>query len=90
MRLRLRPQSGARLAAPTPTAPAPSYPAGLTAREVEVLRLVAQGLSDAEVAARLYVSVHTVKTHLRAVYGKLGVASRSAATRVALQQRLAE
>ena len=79
----------ARLAAPTPTAASPAYPAGLTPREVEVLRLVAQGLSDAEVAARLYISVHTVKTHLRATYGKLAVASRSAATRVALEYGLA-
>ena len=72
-------------APPTPA----SYPAGLTAREVEVLRLVAQGLPDAEVAERLYVSVHTVKTHLRSIYGKLGVTSRTAAARFATEHGLA-
>ena len=59
------------------------YPAGLTAREVDVLRLVALGLSDAEVAERLVVSVRTVNAHLRSVYRKLGVRSRAAAGRFA-------
>ena len=53
------------------------------------LRLVAEGLSDAEVAARLLVSLSTVKMHLRSIYGKLGVPSRNAATRFALEHRLA-
>ncbi len=80
--------------APTPpTAPQPAvagaeYPAGLTAREVEVLRLVAQGLTDAQVAERLIVSAHTVHAHLRSIYGKLEVSSRAAATRFAVDQRL--
>ena len=67
----------------------PTYPAGLTAREAEVLRLLAQGLPDAQIAERLYVSLHTVKSHLRAIYAKLGVPSRSAATRFALEHGLA-
>ncbi|HEX5506120.1 MAG TPA: helix-turn-helix transcriptional regulator, partial [Thermomicrobiales bacterium] len=82
----------ARLAAPAPapTPPAPpAYPAGLTAREVEVLRLVARGLTDAQVAERLFLSPHTIGAHLRAIYGKLGVTTRSAATRFALEHRLA-
>jgi DNA-binding NarL/FixJ family response regulator len=54
-------------------------PAGLTAREVDVLRLVALGLSDAEAAERLVVSVRTVNAHLRSIYRKLGVRSRAAA-----------
>jgi len=58
------------------------------AREAEVLRLVAEGLTDAQVAERLFVSPHTVGTHLRAVYGKLGVTSRAAATRTAIEHRL--
>jgi DNA-binding CsgD family transcriptional regulator len=66
-----------------------SYPAGLSAREVEVLRLVAEELSDAQIAERLYVSLHTVKSHLRSIYTKLGVSSRSAATRFALEHALA-
>ncbi len=65
------------------------YPAGLTAREVEVLRLVAEGLSDAEVAERLYLSRRTVNTHLTAIYRKLDVSSRSAATRFAVEHGLA-
>ena len=69
--------------------PAPAYPAGLTAREVEVLRLLAEGLPDAQIAERLFLSPYTVKAHLRSIYGKLGVASRSAATRLALEHRLA-
>ncbi len=64
------------------------YPAGLTAREVEVLRLVAEGLSDAQVAARLYVSLPTVRTHLRAIYAKLDVPSRTAAARFASEHGL--
>ena len=68
---------------------APANPAGLTAREIEVLRLVAEGLTDAEVAERLYLSPRTVSGHLRSVYNKLGVSSRSAATRFALEQGLA-
>lgn len=63
-------------------------PNALSAREVEVLRLVAAGLSDAEVAARLVISRRTVSTHLTAIYGKLGVNSRAAATRVALERKL--
>jgi DNA-binding CsgD family transcriptional regulator len=61
---------------------------GLTAREAEVLRLVAAGLSDAEVAERLVLSVRTVHAHLRSVYRKLGVSSRSAATRYAVERQL--
>jgi DNA-binding CsgD family transcriptional regulator len=52
---------------------------GLRPREADVPRLVAAGLSDARIAERLVVSPHTVGTHLRAVYGKLGVTSRAAA-----------
>ena len=65
------------------------YPAGLSAREVEVLRLVATGCSNAQVAERLYLSPRTVDQHLRSIYGKLGVSSRSAATRFAMEHQLA-
>ncbi|HEX5730918.1 response regulator transcription factor [Microbacterium sp.] len=54
-------------------------PAGLTAREVEVLRLLTEGLSNNDLAARLVVSPRTVHTHLRSIFGKLGVSSRTAA-----------
>ncbi|MGB8645342.1 MAG: LuxR C-terminal-related transcriptional regulator [Anaerolineae bacterium] len=69
---------------PTPI----TYPAGLTPREVEVLRLVASGLSDAQVAVQLVVSRRTVSTHLQSIYGKLGVNSRAAATRYAVEHGL--
>ena len=64
------------------------YPAGLTAREVEVLHLVAQGLSNEQVAEQLVISPRTVNTHLTSIYGKIGVGSRSAATRYALEHHL--
>jgi GAF domain-containing protein len=63
--------------------------AGLTDREVEVLRLVANGMSDAEIAAKLVVSQRTVHSHLRSIYRKLHVGSRSEATRWAVERRLA-
>jgi DNA-binding NarL/FixJ family response regulator len=66
-----------------------SYPAGLTAREVEVLRLVAQGLTDAQVADQLVISHRTVTTHLTSIYNKLTVNSRTAAMRFAFEHHLA-
>jgi predicted ATPase/DNA-binding CsgD family transcriptional regulator len=73
----------------SPPATPAAHPAGLTAREVEVLRLIAQGLTDAQVAERLVISPRTVHTHLSAIYGKIGVSSRSAATRYAIEHGLA-
>ena len=69
-------------------APRPPAPTDLTAREMEVLRLLARGLSNAPIAEELVVSQLTVKAHLRSIYSKLGVTSRSAATRYALEYRL--
>jgi predicted ATPase/class 3 adenylate cyclase/DNA-binding CsgD family transcriptional regulator len=71
-----------------PPVPRSTYPAGLSVREVEVLRLVAQGLSDKEVADKLIVSPRTVGNHLQSIYSKLGVSSRAAATRFALDHHL--
>ena len=68
---------------------AQDLPEGLTARELEVLRLVAMGGSDADVAEALVVSRRTVHAHLRSIYRKLDVRSRSAATRYALEHGLA-
>ena len=68
--------------------PAPKHPDDLTAREVEVLRLVGRGLSNAQIAEELVVSLLTVKAHLRSIYSKVGVTSRSAATRYALEHHL--
>lgn len=61
---------------------------GLSPRELEVLHLVAQGMTDAQVARKLVVSPRTVSTHLQSIYNKLGVNSRAAATRFALENRL--
>jgi DNA-binding NarL/FixJ family response regulator len=61
---------------------------GLTDREIGVLRVVAEGLTNAQVARRLHLSEHTVAAHLRSVFRKIGVASRSAATRYALERGL--
>jgi predicted ATPase/DNA-binding CsgD family transcriptional regulator len=68
---------------------APEHPAGLSSREVEVLGLVAEGLTNAQVAERLFVSPRTVHRHLNSVYRKLGVSSRTAATRFAIEHNLA-
>ena len=66
----------------------PTSPHGLTTREMEMLRLLARGLSNTQIAEELVVSQLTVKAHLRSIYSKLGVTSRSAATRYALEHHL--
>jgi DNA-binding CsgD family transcriptional regulator len=60
----------------------------LTPREVEVLRLLARGLTNAQMAEELMVSRHTVDVHIRSIYGKIDVHSRSAATRIAIAEGL--
>jgi DNA-binding NarL/FixJ family response regulator len=67
---------GAREGKPKPRA---SFPAGLSQREVEVLRLVARGLTDKEIAGKLGISFRTVHHHNQHAYGKIGVSTRSAA-----------
>ncbi|MEU3608510.1 helix-turn-helix transcriptional regulator, partial [Streptomyces sp. NPDC035033] len=63
-----------------PAAARPRLPGGLTAREAEVLRLVAGGATNKGVARALVISEHTVARHLNNVFAKLGVSSRAAAT----------
>lgn len=70
------------------TAPAEKPPFGLTRREVEVLRLVASGLTDAQVAEELIISPRTVSKHLQSIYSKLSLSTRSAATRFAIEHNL--
>jgi DNA-binding CsgD family transcriptional regulator len=63
-------------------------PGGLTPREVEVLRLVASGQSNREIAAALFISVKTAARHVANIYAKLGISSRSAATSFAHEHAL--
>jgi DNA-binding CsgD family transcriptional regulator/tetratricopeptide (TPR) repeat protein len=64
-------------------------PAGLTAREQEVLALLSEGLSDREISRRLFISERTVQHHVSAVLSKIGVSSRTAAAREAVRMGLA-
>jgi DNA-binding NarL/FixJ family response regulator len=64
-------------------------PAGLTAREAEVLTLLASGLSNTEIAQRLFVSNATVKTHINRIFAKTGARDRAQAVRYAYQAGLA-
>lgn len=84
---------GSRLARRSPPAPyeknrkALAY-LGISDREIEVLELVAKGHSNKEIAARLYVSINTVKTHLARLYAKLEVSRRTQAVDKARSLRL--
>jgi DNA-binding NarL/FixJ family response regulator len=62
----------------------------LTPRELDVLRGAAQGKSNAEIAAALYISMHTVKNHIKSVLSKLGAADRTHAVTVALRRGFIE
>lgn len=62
-----------------------ALPEALTAREIEVLRLVAEGLSNKEVASRLNLSEHTIKFHVASIMGKLGAASRTEAVMLGIR-----
>ena len=64
-------------------------PDGLTAREIEVLRLVASGRSNPEIAAAMFLSQKTVQRHMSNIFGKTGVTSRTAAAAYAFEHRLA-
>jgi DNA-binding NarL/FixJ family response regulator len=64
------------------------WPAGLTEREVEVLRLVASGTSNRGIAQALVISPRTAEHHVQHIYGKIGVSTRAAAAMFAMQHGL--
>jgi ATP/maltotriose-dependent transcriptional regulator MalT len=68
----------------------PALPAGLTEREVEVLRLIAAGLTNNDIASELYLSVKTVSRHLSNIFTKIGVTSRAGATAFAFERQLVD
>jgi DNA-binding CsgD family transcriptional regulator len=72
----------------SPTTSPASSPASLSAREVEVLRLVAQGMTNEQIAEHLMISLRIVNTRLTSIYGKIQVSSRSGATRYAMEHHL--
>ena len=71
-----------------PTAPARTDSSGLTEREIEVLRLVAQGRSNREIGARLHISQHTAANHIRSILMKTACANRTEAAAWALRNDL--
>jgi ATP/maltotriose-dependent transcriptional regulator MalT len=81
-------QIGVRLSERNDSSATRRLPAGLTEREAEVLRLVAGGLANKEIAAALHLSAKTVSRHLSNIFTKIGVSSRSAATAFAFEHRL--
>ena len=87
---RLEPDAVACVLAAAGHRPAPQAgrPAGLTDREVEVLRLIARGSSNRQVAERLFISRKTVGRHVENVYAKIGVSSRAAAAVFAMEHGL--
>jgi DNA-binding CsgD family transcriptional regulator len=76
-------------ASPAPPSTKPTYPDGLTAREVDVLRLLADGLTNKEIAQRLVLSVPTVARHIATIYNKIDARGRADATAYALRHGLA-
>jgi len=72
-----------------PASAVPAYPAGLSAREVEVLRHLAAGQTNSAIAAALSLSEHTVRAHLRHIFAKIDADNRAAAAAYALRHGLA-
>ena len=69
----------AATSAPVTSEPAAPPPDGLTAREVEILSLIAKGMTNPEIAAQLFLSNHTIKTHISRIFAKTGSRDRAAA-----------
>ena len=89
--LRVRSRAPVTVGVPLRAHPAPptAQPSGtLTPRERDILRLLGEGLANRDIAARLSLSDHTVKFHLRAVFAKLGARSRTEAVSIAVRKGL--
>ncbi|MFE0022522.1 response regulator [Amycolatopsis sp. NPDC059021] len=84
----LFPDAIRRLLTARPPAPATRATSSLTRREAEVLRLIAAGLSNLDIAAKLVISLETVKTHVGNIFTKLGAANRAQAVVVAYESGL--
>jgi DNA-binding CsgD family transcriptional regulator len=70
------------------TAVTPEPPPALSARETEILRLIADGLTGEEIAGKLTISVHTVKSHMARIMDRLGAESRAQAVAIAYERRI--
>jgi DNA-binding NarL/FixJ family response regulator len=68
-----------------PSTPRPHHPGGLSAREIDVLRLAARGLTTKGIADRLFISPKTADHHIQHIYDKIGVSTRAAAALWAMQ-----
>jgi DNA-binding NarL/FixJ family response regulator len=80
--------SGPAVPAPGPATRPPEPPDGLTHREAEILGLIAQGLTNGEIAGRLFLSNHTIKTHINRIFAKTGSRDRVAAIAYAQRHHL--
>jgi DNA-binding NarL/FixJ family response regulator len=88
LRAQFRVRASAHIPPPATNGPRPGPGAGLSPREVEVLRLLVEGRSDREIAAALAISPRTVMRHVAGILNKLGVSSRTAAATIAIRTDL--
>jgi DNA-binding NarL/FixJ family response regulator len=81
--------AAARPESPPGQKPPGKLPDGLTLREAEILSMVARGMTNPDIAAELYISIQTIKTHVNRIFAKTGSANRADAIRYARDHHLA-